>query len=92
MIIEMIDAHTACEIGPILMKETHYEGCTGRATTFHEKRKRSAGGSITNRENLMASCHLCNMYVEEFPEISHHLGLVLREGDPEWAAMSKRND
>lgn len=92
LIKEMIEANTPCELGPIIMKETHWMGCAGRASTYHEKRKRSAGGSIINRENIMASCHNCNMYVEQFPEVSHHIGLVLREGDAAFEEMGRRND
>lgn len=58
-----------------------YRGCGGRATCWHELRKRSQGGSITDRSNLMASCARCNQWVEEYPRLAHLAGLVRRRSD-----------
>lgn len=97
LIKQLIEAGFGCEIGPVL---THYglteaRRCTGRIEGLHERRKRSAGGSLTNRDNLIPSCNFCNSFVEEEPELIRELtgdDLVVRAGDPEWEALGKRND
>lgn len=51
---------------------------------LHERRKRSAGGSLTLLTNLMPSCNPCNGWIEDHPQLAHRLGLVVREGDDDW--------
>lgn len=55
--------------------------CTGRSTCVHEKRKRSQGGSLTDRSNLMASCAHCNSVIEDHPVEAHERGFVIWRGD-----------
>ena len=52
--------------------------------------KRSSSGALALRGNVVRVCHACNMAVEAYPEVARKAGLVLREGDPEWEAMSAR--
>lgn len=59
-------------------------------TELHHRRKRSAAGALPERGNVLVSCHTGNMLVEEYPLQAHAAGVVLREGDPEWEAMSAR--
>ena len=46
-------------------------------TVVHERKKRSQGGSLTDPDNLMACCPFCNGFVEDRPEVSRSLGLVV---------------
>lgn len=69
-----------------------FDGCTGRATSWHERRKRSAGGSIVDPANLVAACIHCNDAIEDHPTQARAAGWVAREGDPDWDALSKRHD
>lgn len=83
-----------CEIGPTLI---HYamiapSECHGRIEGLHELRKRSAGGSLVNPDNLIPSCNRCNGWVEDNPEDAYVLGFVVREGDDDWEALGRRND
>jgi hypothetical protein len=64
--------------------------CAGRATELHHRRKRSSSGALANRDNVVRSCHDGNMAVEHYPVQAEHAGLVVREGHPEWDALSSR--
>lgn len=67
----------------------------GGPLAWHERRKRSAGGSILNPDNLVGACNRHNEWVEDNPGLARQLGgtrLVVREGDPEYEALSKRWD
>ncbi len=60
---------------------------------FHERRKASSAGSRLIVENLLWSCQRCNGAVEDHPdEVRAATGsaLVLREGDGEYVALSRR--
>jgi len=94
MIQELVEAGHRCEIGPLLQKHglDGWRDCRGCIEGLHELRKRSAGGSLVNPDNLIPSCNPCNGWVEDNPEEALILGLVLREGDPLFDLMGKRND
>lgn len=64
----------------------HYGG------ELHHRRKRSSSGALAERGNVLVACHEGNALVERYAEQARSLGsvLVLREGDDEWEAMSKR--
>lgn len=64
--------------------------CTLWATELHHLRKRSAGGALTNPANVIPVCHDCNMAIEDNPIRARQKGLVVREGDPKWEALSSR--
>lgn len=94
LITALIEAGFSCEISPVL---EHYgcddsKHCRGKIEGLHELRKRSAGGSLVNRQNLIPACNWCNSWVEDNPLLAHEWGLVVREGDPEWERLGKRND
>jgi hypothetical protein len=74
LVAEILEERPTCEI-------RFDENCTGRATCLHEKRKRSQGGSLLDRANLMASCAYCNSAVEDHPIEAHERGFVIRRGD-----------
>ena len=61
--------------------------CRGYAEGCHELRKRSAGGSLTDPANLLASCNACNVWIEDHPTLAHRLGLVVRRGDPNYEEL-----
>ena len=90
----MVAEGRRCEIGPVLAHHGLDGGrsCIGRIEGLHELRKRSAGGSLINPANLMPACNPCNGWVEDYPEESHILGFVVREGDEGYEELGKRND
>lgn len=48
-----------------------------------------------NEANLIPACNWSNEWVEDRPRLVRELfgdRLVVREGDPEWEALGKRND
>lgn len=62
---------------------------------MHERRKSSSGGSRVNRHNLIPACNYGNGFIESEPKLTRDLFgdlFVVREGDPEWAELSKRHD
>ena len=64
--------------------------CGGRATELHHRRKRSSAGAKANPANVVPSCHDGNMAVEDHPLVARAAGMVVREGDAEWDALSTR--
>jgi len=69
------------------------ERCTGRAQGLHERRKRSAQGSLMNRANCVPACSQCNTgFIEDHPLLAHRLGLVVRSGDHEYQSLGRSND
>lgn len=65
--------------------------CTKDATELHHLRKRSSAGALANPANVVPVCHACNMAIEDYPVAARAAGLVVREGDPEWEALSARS-
>lgn len=62
---------------------------------WHERRKRSAGGSIVNPVNLVGACNRHNDWVEDNPLLAREIGgtlLVCREGDLGYDELTKRWD
>lgn len=53
--------------------------CRGPLTPHHI-RKASQGGAYTP-ENLTTLCAFHNGWVEDFPDLAHRMGLVLRRGE-----------
>jgi hypothetical protein len=93
LVQELVAAGFGCEVGPLLkaygLDSSH---CRGRIEGLHELRKRSAGGSLTNPDNLVPACNPCNGFIEQEPGMARSLGLVILEGDPEWEALGARQD
>lgn len=81
-----------CEAGLRFRAAGIDSGCTGRATSWHELRKRSSAGSIVDRENTLPVCPSCNGYIEDHPDEAREAGLVTRSGDDAWDRTSVRND
>lgn len=91
----LVEAGVTCEIGPVLADVGIYPGCTQSIGGLHERRKRSAGGSLTNHQNLIPACNICNGCVEDQAGAVRELTgdiLIVREGDSEWDALGIRSD
>lgn len=69
LVVEILEERPWCEIN-------WDENCTGRATTLHEVKKRSRGGSIIDRSNILTACTFCNGAVEDHPEEAHARGFA----------------
>lgn len=92
----LVKAGVTCEISPILEDLGIQHHCQRQISGCHERRKSSSGGSRMQRANLIPACSWCNEKIEDAVgedryEIEHSY-LVVREGNPEWAQLSKRND
>lgn len=95
LIQALIEAGSSCEICPMFLGAGLEIHCAGRIEGLHERRKRSSGGSLVHRDNLIPSCNWANSFIECNPDQIRLLFgdvLVVREGDDEWKALSKRND
>lgn len=95
-LIERLTAQgVGCLIGPLLEEAGITTGCRQRVEGLHERRKRSAGGSLTNPRNLIPACNRCNGWIEDQPRLARDLFgdvLVVREGDDEWHDLGARSD
>jgi len=94
MVKELVEAGHGCEIGPLLHKHglDGARDCRGEIEGLHERRKRTANGSLVNPDNLVPACNPCNGWVEDNPDEAHILELVIREGDPLYDALGKWQD
>lgn len=97
LIKELIEAGHGCGIGPVLMAAglDQARHCRGKIEGLHELRKRSAGGSLVNPDNLIPACNYCNGLVEDEGGVIRELtgtAFIVREGDPEWESLGKRQD
>lgn len=91
----LVEAGECCRIGPLLSSEGLGPNCMIVVQGLHERRKRSAGGSLTNPANLIPACNACNGWVEDFPALAREVfgsALVVREGDEEWVSLGRRAD
>lgn len=90
---EMLPANDPkfCEAGWRLAAEGVEVRCTATATQLHHLRKRSSSGALANPANVVRTCGWCNTEgIEGHPVEAEAAGLVLREGHPDWEAMSAR--
>jgi hypothetical protein len=91
----LIAAGLGCLIGPLLAEAGIATQCRQRIEGLHERRKRSAGGSLTNSVNLIPACNWCNGWIEDHPAQARSTfgtALVVREGDVEWESLGARAD
>lgn len=94
LIKQLVEAGFGCEIGPVLEHygEADARHCRHRIEGIHELRKRSDGGSLINRDNLVPACNFCNGWVEDHPAKAREFGLVIRSGDPDYERLGARHD
>lgn len=97
-LLSLVNAGFGCEVCPVLDEGGIEVHCSGQIEGLHERRKSGAGGSRLNRDNLIPSCNWGNGFMEDavgsdraYIE-SHEVGLVVREGHPDWDRLSKRHD
>ncbi len=38
-------------------------------------------------DNVVRSCNAGNLWIEDHPTLARELGLVVREGDPDWTRL-----
>lgn len=84
------DRHT-CQVAVVGAATAYDVGrCYGRLTPHH-RRKDGQGGAYT-AANLVAACAHHNDQLEADAGLAawaHGVGLVVRQGDPEWAALGR---
>lgn len=73
-VVEMLEEFPFCQL-------RFDDNCTVVATCVHELRKKSQGGSDTDRANCKTSCGYCNGAVEDHPTEAHERGFVLWAGE-----------
>lgn len=82
LVKEMLGENPNCELfNRIRRVDPKYRDCTRKAIGLHELKKRSATGSITDRDNLLRCCAPCNSFCEDFPDLAWRCGLVMRHGE-----------
>lgn len=82
---EMLAENPYCEMRDrIRSVQPDYSDCWRLSIGLHEIVKRSAGGSITDRDNVLRCCGPCNSFVEDHPVLARKAGLVRRRGETEW--------
>lgn len=95
-LIESLRAQgVGCLVCPALIEAGIAIQCSGAIEGIHERRKRSAGGSLINPANLIPACNRGNGFVEDECGMIRRLTgdrLIVREGDPEWESLGARND
>jgi len=91
----MVADGVGCLICPVLVEAgVPTERCAG-IQGLHERRKRSAGGSLLNPQNLIPACNWSNGWIEDNPAAARELfgsALVVREGDSEFESLGRRSD
>jgi hypothetical protein len=82
LVKEMLAENPNCELfNRIRRVDPGYRSCHRHAIGLHELKKRSAGGSITDRDNVLRCCGPCNSFIEDSPDLAWRCGLVMRRGD-----------
>lgn len=93
---KLVAAGIGCEICPVLEEFGVQVHCAGRIEGMHERRKSGSGGSRMNHDNLIPACNWGNGYLEDCTGdvriYVEEVGLVVREGHPDWDRFSKRHD
>lgn len=95
LIVATLEQRPWCELGPRIAQVdmAGARDCRGRASTLHELRKRSQGGSIVDPANVLPACAPCNGWVEDNPRLAAMVGLVIRwdaEEPPEGGSSTRR--
>lgn len=77
-VAELADQSPWCEVGPLIARvDPRWRGCTRRMGGLHHLRKRSAGGGLMDRANVLRSCNPCNGWVEDNPALAKQAGLTI---------------
>lgn len=80
--VAMLAESPWCEVCPkISGVDRGYDDCQNYAIGLHEILKRSQGGSMTDRDNLLRTCAPGNSWIENNPVQAHEAGLVRWRGD-----------
>lgn len=76
-VAELADESTACEVCPLIATVLpSWRGCWGQMQGLHHLRKRSQGGAVMDRANVLRSCNSGNGWVEDWPVLARQAGLV----------------
>lgn len=96
VVAALVAAGVRCEVGPVLRAGGIDVRCAGRIGGLHERRKRSAGGSLENPANLVPACNPCNAALESLGDVAIEEAsgslLVVRCRHDEWGALGERGD
>lgn len=77
LVVEMLAAIPWCQACPIFAQ--HDEKKMYRrnpSTDLHEIKRRSQGGSILDKENIMCVCRPCHSRIGDQPQLAFDLGLA----------------
>lgn len=73
---ETYGTNPPCFLCPLLAEHGVVTGCNGWATDGDERLRRSAGGSITDPDNVRPVGRLCHDWIGAHPKLAREWGLV----------------
>ncbi len=86
--LQVLARDRACQLAALGAGVYAVPDCIG-GVTVHHRRKAAQGGGYTVA-NLVRMCAGCNDALEadaDWARWAHSVGLVVRQGDPEWASL-----
>lgn len=81
LVVELLRERPWCEVGELLNSIDPKHTCRLRSCDIHERKTRARGGSITDRENLLAVCRPCHNWIGANIHMAEELGLLLHSWD-----------
>lgn len=75
---EMLERFPFCQACPVFAEyDQKVTYVRNRSVDVHELKRRSQGGSIVDKENLLCVCRPCHNRIGNFPKLAFDLGLSI---------------
>lgn len=75
---EMLERFPFCQACPVFAEyDQKVTYVRNRSVDVHELKRRSQGGSIVDKENLLCVCRPCHNRIGNFPQLAFDLGLSI---------------
>lgn len=78
VVAEMLEKYPYCQACPVFAKydnKVTYQRLP--SVDVHELKRRSQGGSILERDNLLCVCRKCHDRIGKYPQLAFDLGLSI---------------
>lgn len=78
VVAEMLEEYPYCQACPVFA--AHDNKVTykrNQSVDVHEIKRRSQGGSILDKDNLLCVCRPCHNRIGNFPQLAFDLGLAI---------------